>query len=327
MEAIDLGVSDDTPGLPVLTTVDQETVTTEDWDIPADPGFDYSSIDDNIARKEAVEAAERIHKNMRKSLEAYIEVGFDLIKVKEGIGHGRFQKWINAEFGMTYKTANNHMNVASRFGKPEIISCLSGVPPTALIHLTSAPEQVQEEILEAAAAGQRIKVMDVDKAIARAKANATDTAERSEELNLEAALKTISDDIRSEARSVADERAAAISAAIDEVVGIVFEVDGAGFPKGCWKRLQAAGRAAGNIVKMLTQACGEGISSDFEPLVTALKRIHRITYTGQPVDHDAARSCADDLRKAIFGNPNAWDDVGDNAFGMEDAPEFLMSMT
>ncbi|WP_174436230.1 DUF3102 domain-containing protein [Azospirillum brasilense] len=320
-------------GFSAPIVIEQETITAEDWDIPADPGFDYSSIDDNIARQEAVEAAERIKGRLRKLLEEYVGIGFDLIKVKEGIGHGKFQKWIDAEFGMTYKTANNYMNVASRFGKPEIISCLSGVPPTALIHLASAPEGVQEEILEAAASGQRIRVKDVDKAIARAKANSTDTTERSDELRFEAALKRIGADIRAEARAVADERAAAASALISEVMQIVGEVEEAGFPKGCWKRLQAAGKAAGNVVKMLTQACGETPTDDIQSLVKALKRIHSVTYTGKPVDHDAARSCADDLRKAIFGDPDAWnvgsvepevehDDPGD-VFSDFKLPKFL----
>lgn len=310
MDAMDLGAADAASGSSALTVVEHENHTAEDWDIPADIGFDYGSIGDPVARQEAVEAADRIKSRLRKSLEEYVGIGFDLIKIKEGIGYGKFQKWIDSEFGWTYKTANNYINVASRFGKPEIISCLSGVPPTALIHLAAAPEEVQEEILEAAASGQRIRVKDVDKAIARAKANATDAAERSEELRLEAALKSISDDIRREARSVADERSSAISALIDEVVQIVFEIDEAGFTAEHWKQFQKAGKTAGKAIKLLTTACGGSLADDIGRLVAALRSISDAAYSYSKPNIPVGKHCADDLRKALLGDPAAWDDVG-----------------
>ncbi|NUB23329.1 hypothetical protein [Azospirillum brasilense] len=311
MDVMDLEVSSDTSGLPALTVIEQETYSAADWDVPApaQDGFDYDLIGDPVVRQEAIEAAERIKGRLRKSLEEYVGIGFDLIKVKDGIGYGNFQRWIDAEFGMTYKTATNYINVATRFGKPEIISCLSGVPPTALIHLASAPESVQEEILEAVASGQRIKVKDVKEAIAKAKAAIPDTEERSEERKLETALKAIDEDIRREARAVADERSAAVSALIGEVVGIVGDIEAAGFQKGCWKRFQAAGKTAGKAIDLLTQACGEELPDDIRLLVAALKRIKSASYTGKPVDHEAAKRCADDLMGVLLGDPNAWDDV------------------
>jgi len=316
MDVMDLEGGITPSGSHVLTVIEHENHTAEDWDIPSDPGFDYGSIDDPVARKEAVDAAERIHKNMRKSLEAYVEVGFDLIKVKESIGYGNFTRWIEAEFGMTYRTATNYINVASRFGKPEIISCLSAVPPTALIHLAAAPDGVQEEILEAAASGQRIKVKDVNAAIAKAKATVQDTEERTEERKLEAALKAIGEDIRREARAVADERAAAAFALIGEVVQVIGDIEAAGFPRGFWKQFQAAGKAAWTAVNVLTKACGETTPDDIKPLVSALNSISSASYTGKRVDVDAARRCADDLRKAILGDPAAWD-VGSVETGVE----------
>jgi Protein of unknown function (DUF3102) len=43
---------------------------------------------------------------------AVIETGRDLVAIKEKMPHGDFQLWIDAEFQMSPRTAENYMNAA-----------------------------------------------------------------------------------------------------------------------------------------------------------------------------------------------------------------------
>src|SRR5262249_46875962 len=61
-------------------------------------GFDYSPLDARVAEK-ARSTAERIRGRLRKTLEDLIEVGSDLLGVKEALPHGHFGRWLKAEFG------------------------------------------------------------------------------------------------------------------------------------------------------------------------------------------------------------------------------------
>lgn len=110
----------------------------------------------------AREAAERIKLRLRRSAEDIIEIGRDLLSVKERIGHGNFLPWIEAEFGMTDKTAQRFMNVGRVYaGKNDIVSNLD---VTALYEL-AAPKtstEVREEIermIEAGDIGRRASTM------------------------------------------------------------------------------------------------------------------------------------------------------------------------
>ena len=76
--------------------------------------------------------------------------------VKEHLDHGDFGKWIDAEFGMTDRSARNFMQVALRLGdKSEIVSVLQ---PTVLYALAapSTPDKVVEKVLQRAADGESI---------------------------------------------------------------------------------------------------------------------------------------------------------------------------
>src|SRR4051812_12481771 len=61
----------------------------------------------------------------RRRTEAMLEIGRDLLEMKELLGHGQFLAWLHAEFGRIDRTAENYMQAARCFGdKPEIISHL-----------------------------------------------------------------------------------------------------------------------------------------------------------------------------------------------------------
>lgn len=114
-------------------------------------GFDYASLDQAQAQ-EAQAVAERIRSRMKAGI---IETGLDLISIKAQIGHGAFGAWIEAEFRMDVKTAQNYMRTASVFGdKSEIVSLL----PASTVYTLAAkstPETIREDVLRQIEEGQR----------------------------------------------------------------------------------------------------------------------------------------------------------------------------
>ena len=110
----------------------------------------------------AREAAERIKLRLCRSAEDIIEIGRDLLSVKERIGHGNFLPWIEAEFGMSQPTASRFMNVARAYG--DKVFTVNSLDPGALYELAApkTPPEVREEIermIEAGDDGRRASTM------------------------------------------------------------------------------------------------------------------------------------------------------------------------
>ncbi|MGC4107040.1 MAG: DUF3102 domain-containing protein [Thermomicrobiales bacterium] len=106
-------------------------------------------------------ATDRLHFLERKTGEQIIEMGRELIRVKGLLGHGQFGAWLEAEFGWSWKTANNFMNVAEHFsGKFETVSNL---PAKALYALASnnTPQIIRDEFIAKAEAGGAVTVEPV----------------------------------------------------------------------------------------------------------------------------------------------------------------------
>jgi menaquinone-dependent protoporphyrinogen IX oxidase len=122
--------------------------------------FDYSTLSPDL-QVEVKTATERIKLRMKRTAEDIIEIGKDLIAIKEKLPHGSFLPWIGSEFGLTDKTAQNFMNVAERFGsKNEIISDFK---PTLLYLLAapSTPDEVVEQVIEKAENGETVTAKEV----------------------------------------------------------------------------------------------------------------------------------------------------------------------
>jgi molecular chaperone DnaK (HSP70) len=125
--------------------------------VVVEAGFNYSPLEPAVAKK--VQAtAEHIRETVKRTIEGIIEVGQDLIQVKEALPHGQFSPWLRAEFGWTERTARNFMAVAEAFGpKTEIISDLR-IDPTAayLLAAPSAPDEARQAAVKMAESGERI---------------------------------------------------------------------------------------------------------------------------------------------------------------------------
>jgi hypothetical protein len=59
--------------------------------------------------------AEKISLRLQRMIKEIIEIGADLIRVKDALGHGRFSKWLQGEFGWTDRTARNYLRAAEVF--------------------------------------------------------------------------------------------------------------------------------------------------------------------------------------------------------------------
>jgi hypothetical protein len=82
-------------------------------------GFNYDLLETKLADKVRT-AADRIRERVKKTVEDIIEVGNDLLAVKETLPHGQFLPWLRAEFGWSERSAENFMSVADRFKSAKI---------------------------------------------------------------------------------------------------------------------------------------------------------------------------------------------------------------
>lgn len=91
-----------------------------------------------------------------KKLADMVEIGKDLIAIKDRLGHGNFMAWCKAEFGWNERTARRYMRVCDVF-KTDNLSVLD-VAPSAAIALSSpsVPDEVLAEAIERAESGEEI---------------------------------------------------------------------------------------------------------------------------------------------------------------------------
>src|SRR5262245_19748069 len=82
--------------------------------------FDYSALDAEGAEL-AQRTTEKFHQPVRRTSAEMIEVGLDLIRVKERlkstVGHGHFVNWLEAELGCTVRMAQLYMRAGEVFGE------------------------------------------------------------------------------------------------------------------------------------------------------------------------------------------------------------------
>ena len=144
--------------------------------------FDYSALTEQEADV-AKRSADIIKLRMRRTAEDIVEIGRELKAVKEALPHGKFLPWIEAEFGMTQRTAQNFMQVSEKF-KCETVSHF-GPKVLYLLSAPSTPEPVIAQATAKAATGETVTVKDVQEWKAKA-AQAEKLLRMSEEQRIEA---------------------------------------------------------------------------------------------------------------------------------------------
>jgi hypothetical protein len=115
------------------------------------------------------EAAARIRQRMARTAKDIVEIGRELIAVRDRVGRGNFLPWIAREFGMSDQTAYRFIHVAKNMA--DQIPHGVEFPPAVLYALAapSTPEEVRTEITERAAAGETVTLADVQSSVEAAK--------------------------------------------------------------------------------------------------------------------------------------------------------------
>jgi hypothetical protein len=131
-------------------------------------GFDYSPLDTKIAEK-ARSAADRIRERLTKTLEDLIEVGSDLLEVKEALPHGQFGPWLKAEFGWSERTAQNFMSVAERFKSANFAELPIQPSAAYMLAAPAVPDEARQVAIEKAEAGETITFTTAKEIVAEAK--------------------------------------------------------------------------------------------------------------------------------------------------------------
>ncbi len=92
----------------------------------------------------------RVRERLRRSAADLLAIGADLIRAKSLLSHGRFGPWLDEEFSLSRRSAEQFMAAARRFGaRNEVVSHL---PAGAVLEL-SAPS-VPDELVERVVSGE-----------------------------------------------------------------------------------------------------------------------------------------------------------------------------
>ena len=97
------------------------------------------------SRGVVVSATERINLRLRRTAEDIVLIGQDLKMIKDNLEQGQFSEWISTNFDMTHRTANNFINVYTKFH--DRLEMIDHLKPSILYQL-SAPSTSEELIDE-----------------------------------------------------------------------------------------------------------------------------------------------------------------------------------
>jgi hypothetical protein len=111
--------------------------------------FLYEALDPDT-RLFVQQKTDELHGLMKRTAESIIRIGQHLLSVKACLGHGHFETWLRAEFGMTDRHARRFMNVAERFG--DIADKMSVFSVSVLYELATA--STSDNVIDQVITGQ-----------------------------------------------------------------------------------------------------------------------------------------------------------------------------
>jgi gas vesicle protein len=131
-------------------------------------GFNYDLLETKLADKVRT-TADRIRERIKKTVEDIIEVGNDLLAVKDALPHGQFLPWLKAEFGWSERSAQNFMGVAEQFKSAKIADLPIQPSAAYLLAAPSVPDEAREKAVEKAEAGEEITFAAAREIVAEAR--------------------------------------------------------------------------------------------------------------------------------------------------------------
>jgi hypothetical protein len=129
--------------------------------------FNYEALDLET-RVVVQQRTSEIRSLMKRTAQDTVEIGQKLREVKSRLEHGLFGGWLKSEFDWGWRTANNYILVADKFAN---FANIDTIAPSALYLLASSstPEDVKQEFLEQAEAGEPVTHKQVKTALYTAK--------------------------------------------------------------------------------------------------------------------------------------------------------------
>jgi paraquat-inducible protein B len=106
-------------------------------------GFAYSDLDMET-RAFVLEATRAIEADLKRTAEGAIQIGTQLLAVKQRLPHGQFMAWVQSEFGMSRQTCQNFMNVTRAFG--DKLPTVGHLSLKVLYELATAPAGIVEQV-------------------------------------------------------------------------------------------------------------------------------------------------------------------------------------
>jgi hypothetical protein len=175
-EGVAAGAGQGTDGKDGRSDEEQHPTTMVAAPIPVAAGFDYTTLPSDIG-VEAKAAADHIRGLL---CGAQIDVGTELLRIKEKLPPGEFGKWLKAEFALSERSAQNYMNAAALAAKSATVADLR---PGVLYQLAarSTPEAAREAVIGQLTAGASVSDSDIKKIIDDAKHEQEQERRRAEE--------------------------------------------------------------------------------------------------------------------------------------------------
>ncbi|GAB1543982.1 hypothetical protein NUACC21_66580 [Scytonema sp. NUACC21] len=107
--------------------------------------FDYSTLDTETYTI-VQQRTSKIKTLMHRTAQDMIDIGQNLLEVKQHLGHGHFRKWLNSEFSWSLSAANKFMHVAQQF---KCVNFTHLNITTSALYLLAAPSTSSLARLEA----------------------------------------------------------------------------------------------------------------------------------------------------------------------------------
>ena len=111
--------------------------------------FDYNQLDSSVS-KLLKEETSKIKDLLSATIDNIVQIGLSLIEVKENLAYGYFMEWLEAEFEMSPRTADNFMRVARCFHDANFSELEIAKSALYLLSAPSVPEDARREALEMA---------------------------------------------------------------------------------------------------------------------------------------------------------------------------------
>ena len=137
--------------------------------------FSYTQLDDDT-KAIVLQRISEIKGLMRLTAENIINIGQKLTEVKEQLGHGSFQNWLQREFEWSEQTARQFMQVYRWSKTVENKNFVFSQMATSALYLLAAPStpnEVREEVMNLVEEGEKISYTQAKDIIQRHKTTAS----------------------------------------------------------------------------------------------------------------------------------------------------------